>query len=163
MKRSSKKFSRQSLSSKKILLLVPLLLLTVGFSVYASVDTSHTRQPVELTVDPNVGIKEYVREFLAANDAEKLLPIISCESEFKHFEDDGTPLKNREGSSAIGVAQILQSVHPDPKILKRFNKKFNTDLTVDDFDITTLDGNLGYALVLFKVRGTRDWECAKKV
>jgi hypothetical protein len=41
-------------------------------------------------------------------------------------------------------------------------KKNNTDLSVSDFDITTLKGNLDYALVLYKVRGTKDWECAKK-
>lgn len=149
-------------SRRKYLLLIPLFLTTVGFSVYASVDGLHAPnpKPIEITLDPNIGIKAYVHEFLTANDAEALLPIIRCESQFEHFEDDGTPLKNREGSSAIGVAQILTSAHPDPKVLNVFNKRFNTDLTVHDFDITSLDGNLGYALVLYKVRGTQDWECA---
>ena len=36
------------------------------------------------------------------------------------------------------------------------------DLTVEDFDINTLNGNMGYALVLYKVRGVKDWECSKK-
>ena len=91
-----------------------------------------------------------------------MINIIKCESKFKHFEEDGTPLKNTKGSSAIGVAQILASQHPDIKIIERYNRKFNTNLTIEDLDITTLNGNIGYALVLYEVRGTRDWECAKK-
>lgn len=31
-----------------------------------------------------------------------------------------------------------------------------------DFDITTVKGNVGYALVLYTVHGVRDWECSKK-
>ncbi len=56
----------------------------------------------------------------------------------------------------------MSSVHPDEKIIYRYNKRNDTDFTIDDFDITTLEGNLGYALVLYSVNGTRDWECAHK-
>ena len=119
--------------------------------------------PVEVEVDPNLGIKSYVVEFFTDNDAKEMLPIIACESEFKHFNTDGSVLRNREGSSAVGVAQILTSKHPDPKALQKYNRLHNTTLTPDDFDVRTLQGNLGYALLLYEIRGTRDWECAKKI
>ena len=117
--------------------------------------------PVLVEIEPNVGVRPYVEEFLKANDAERLLSIIECESNFEHYEEDGTTLKNREGSSAIGIAQIMSSLHPDPKLIKRYNRRKGTNLTVDDLDITTLKGNLGYALILYELRGVRDWECSK--
>jgi len=113
-----------------------------------------------VTVDPNFGVKNRVIEFFEANDAEEMIPVIKCESRFRHYEQDGTVLMNKSGSSATGVAQIMASVHPDPKVITRFNKAHNTDLTIADFDITTIEGNLGYALVLYEMNGTRDWECA---
>lgn len=118
--------------------------------------------PIVVQVDPNVGLEAQVRDFFTANGAEEMIDIISCESHFTHYNENGSILKNRHGSSAIGVAQIMSSVHPDPKIIYRYNKRHDTDLSVDDFDITTIEGNLGYALVLYKIRGTKDWECSKK-
>ena len=123
---------------------------------------SFESEPVVMQVNPNVGVEARVREFFEANDAPEMIPIIKCESRFRHYNKNGTILKNKAGSSATGVAQILESVHPDPKVLKRYNQKFNTNLKVEDFDITTIEGNLGYALMLYELHGTRDWECAKK-
>ena len=114
------------------------------------------------TEDPNFHVKTIATQFFEDNKAPKMIPILRCESNFRQFEPDGTPLKNLEGSSATGVAQILSSKHPDPKIVYRYNKRFDMDMEVEDFDINTLEGNLGYALVLYKIRGTRDWECGHK-
>lgn len=142
---------------------VVLIFLLGGFSTFHYVRANNISTPITITdIDPNFGVKNRVVEFLTANDAEELIPIIKCESRFRHFEKDGTPLKNRAGSSAIGVAQILSSAHPDPKIIYRYNKRFNMEMSIEDFDVNTFEGNIGYALVLYKVRGTRDWECAKK-
>ena len=112
--------------------------------------------------DPNDGIREHVESFFTKHDAHEMIPIIQCETHFRHFAPDGSILTNAEGSTATGVAQILDSVHPDPKVLEVYNKRFEAATTIDDFDLTTIDGNLEYALILYEVRGTRDWECAKK-
>ena len=119
--------------------------------------------PVVVEIDPNLGVRAKAEAFFIDNGAPEMLPIIDCESNFKHYNDDGTVLKNRAGSSATGIAQILASKHPDPKALERFNKRLDTNLTLETFDITKLEHNLGYALVLYELRGTRDWECAKLI
>lgn len=63
-----------------------------------------------------------------------------------HFEKDGkTPLKNKEGSTAIGKYQILASAHE-----KRAKEM--------GFDITTEADNEAYARVLYQESGTRHWE-----
>lgn len=151
-------------SPKKTYLAVFFALIILGT---VAVHYSETGQVIEPQIvfakeDPNFHVKTLTTQFFEDNDAAEMLQVINCESHFRQFEEDGSPLQNKEGSSAIGVAQILASKHPDPKVIDRYNKKFDMDMKPDDFDITTLEGNLGYALVLYKVRGTRDWECGQK-
>jgi hypothetical protein len=63
-----------------------------------------------------------------------------------HFEKDGkTPLKNKEGSTAIGKYQILASAH----------EKRAKDM---GFDINSPEGNEAYARVLYQESGTKHWE-----
>lgn len=158
-----KKKRRLRLQRRHYLAFCLLFLCAVGgFSAYHYVNADADQVWYGKPIDPNIGIRMRVEEFFLANDAPEMIPIISCESRFRHYDKDGTPLVNRAGSSAVGVAQILASTHPDPKVLTVYNRTHNTDLIAEDFDITTLEGNLGYALVLYEVRGTRDWECAKK-
>lgn len=164
-KNRSKRRRKQQQRTKLYLLSISTLCVLTGAGLFAyhyvAAYQERLNAPIVMELDPNIGIKPYIEEFLTNNNATALLPIINCESGFKHFEKDGSVLKNKEGSSAIGIAQILASKHPDPKVLDRYNKRNNTDFTVADFDITTVQGNIGYALVLYQVRGTRDWECAK--
>lgn len=79
--------------------------------------------------------------------AEVALPIIAeCESGGRHFEADGkTPLRNREGSSAIGKYQIMASLHEErAKGL--------------GYDIRTEAGNEDFARFLYAESGTFHWE-----
>ena len=85
--------------------------------------------------------------------AEVALPIIAgCESgdrtpgSGRQFEADGkTPLRNREGSSAIGKYQIMASRH-------------EARARSLGFDIQTEEGNEGYARYLYAESGTFHWE-----
>lgn len=147
-----------------VVLLIVCAVSVVGLNHLVRANSGSVSSEVVLAdSDPNFHVKTIATQFFEDNDATELIPIIDCESNFRQFTDDGTPLQNHEGSSATGVAQILTSKHPDPKVIKRYNQRYDMDMTVDDFDLMTLEGNLGYALVLFKVRGVRDWECARKV
>src|SRR5690606_30259867 len=78
--------------------------------------------------------------------AEVVLPIIAqCESGGQQFEDDGvTPLRNREGSSAFGKYQFLES-----------HREIAMEL---GHDLDTEEGQDGYARHLYGVSGTQDWE-----
>ena len=141
-----------------------VLLFMVSFSAFHFVFAKTTAPLNPITyINPNFGIKNKVIEFFEANDATEMIPIIKCESQFRHFDKNGNPLKNNAGSSAVGVAQILSSVHPDQKIIDRYNKRYDAGLRIEDLDVTTFDGNIGYALVLYKMNGVRDWECSKNI
>jgi len=133
--------------------------------IYRPIRAEHMQEAAmrAAAYNTNDGMKEFVTEFFAAYGAEELIPIIACESEFKHYDKEGKVLRNQQGSSAIGVAQIMASVHPDPTVIAKYNRRNHTDLKVEDFEIATPSGNLWYALVLYKTRGVRDWECAKQV
>ncbi len=163
-KHSKRKLKKTQKFSVVILSATLMFFCTAVFGAYHYVRAYSTAEDLssEIEVDPNTDIKPLVETFLREQNAEEMIPIIKCESHFRHYEADGSVLKNMEGSSAIGVAQILSSKHPDPKIIYRYNKRNDTAYTVDDFDITTLNGNIGYALILYKIRGTQDWECSKK-
>lgn len=100
------------------------------------------RKPTLLVPD------DFVFEGLPMKDA--LQEIAKCESGGNQFETDGvTPLKNREGSSAIGKYQIMASLHRE--------RAWGMG-----FDINTLEGNEGYARVLFSESGTQHWEADPK-
>jgi hypothetical protein len=161
---------RKKLTKRRKRSLLPIFVVSGIFILFGSFGVFHfvfakTPEPIvpPITfVASNFGIKNKVIEFFEANDAAEMIPIIKCESRFRHYDTAGAPLKNSEGSSAVGVAQILTSMHPDAKIIDRYNRRYDAGLTVDSFDVTTIDGNMGYALVLYKMNGTRDWECSKK-
>jgi len=146
-----------------VLLLLPVCFVVVLISQVRAMLHVPAPTPVVVQYDENYDAKQYVTEFFTDNGAKEMIPIIGCESEFKHFDEGGTVLKNREGSSATGIAQIMASVHPDPTVINRYNKRHNTNLSVANFDINSLVGNVAYAYVLYKVRGTKDWECSKLI
>jgi hypothetical protein len=122
-----------------------------------------TVQQVTTYLTTNDGLQQFVTDFFTEYDAEEMIQIIACESHFKHFNDDGTVLKNKQGSSATGISQILASVHPDPRVIAKYNRRNHTNFKVEDFDVSTLTGNVWYALVLYKTRGTKDWECSNRI
>lgn len=145
-------------------MILPLCFLVVLFDMVSrsiiarEIPETAQQATVYLTND---GLQQFVTDFFTKYDAEEMIPIIACESRFRHFDDDGSVLKNTQGSSATGIAQIMASVHPDPQVIKRYNRRNHTSFKVEDFDISTLTGNLWYALVLYETRGVRDWECSK--
>lgn len=96
-------------------------------------------------IDPDT-VKLEVEEYFA--DAPVMVEIARCESRFRQFEVDGTPLKNDEGSSATGVLQIMASYHRE-------------DALNLGYDIDTLAGNLAYGRHLYDNKGTQPWNESK--
>lgn len=89
--------------------------------------------------------EQYVRQYF--KDIPIMIQIAKCESTFKHLENDGDVVKNKN-SSAIGVMQIMNSLHGE-------------DAEELGMDIQTLEGNVAYARFLYDNQGTRPWNSSK--
>lgn len=164
--KSKKPISHSKLNQRIIafvLLLLPVCFITVLVSLVRETLNVPAPAPAVVYNDEIFDEKQYVTEFFTKKGAEEMIPIIGCESEFTHFDVDGSVLKNREGSNATGIAQIMSSMHPDPAVIAKYNSRNNTNLSVANFDINSLVGNVAYAYVLYTVRGTKDWECSKMI
>jgi hypothetical protein len=92
-------------------------------------------------------VEEYVRDYFA--DAPVMIEIAKCESRFRQFTKDGQVLKNGEGSSAVGIFQIMSSIHDS------YADKLG-------LDIYTMQGNAAYARYLYSTQGTKPWEADLK-
>ena len=77
-----------------------------------------------------------------------MIGIAKCESSFRQFNDDGTPLVGH--GRYIGVFQIDENIHAD------YAKSLG-------MDIYTVSGNLAYAKRLYEQLGAKPWPtCAVK-
>lgn len=95
---------------------------------------------------PNEGVEEQARAYFA--DIPVMIEIARCESEFKHYNENGTVRKNHQGSSATGLMQIMSSIHRKPAARL-------------GFDIDTPEGNMEYARHLYEKNGTWPWLASK--
>lgn len=121
--------------------------LAVGLAFALSAVTGSTVSPSTIQPPPQAQtVQEYVAEYFA--DAPVMVAIARCESRFRQFDNEGNVLKNSLGSSAVGVFQIMSSLHDKPA-----DKM--------ELDITTLEGNVAYARQLYEEKGTTPWNSSK--
>jgi hypothetical protein len=124
--------------------------LSVGIALALSTALSANASAVETRIAPVMPVSQtvegYVREYFA--DIPEMIAVAECESRFRQFDKDGKVIKN-PGSTAIGVMQIMASLHTEPA------QKLG-------LDITTVEGNLGYARYLYEKQGIRPWNASKK-
>ncbi len=120
-----------------------ILALTSPNTVYAQ--SLATSSVSEASTSPTEAIRVLVEGTFGTSSP--MVAAAGCESGFRQFDDSGKPLKN-PGSSATGVFQILGSVHR-ASALKM------------GFDIDTVEGNIGYAKVLYDANGTVPWNESK--
>ena len=90
-------------------------------------------------------VEKQVRQYFASYPV--LINIAKCESRMRQYDEKGRVLKN-PSSSASGVMQIMLSYHRKPAARL-------------GLDLHTLDGNLRYALHLYKQEGTRPWNASR--
>ena len=95
--------------------------------------------------EAKVNVETQVRKYFSAYPV--LINIAKCESRMRHLDEKGRLLKNPK-SSASGVMQIMLSYHKEPAARL-------------GLDLATLDGNLRYALHLYKNEGTRPWNASR--
>lgn len=78
----------------------------------------------------------------------EMIAIARCESGFRQFKEDGTPLYNAGGSSAVGVFQIMESIHGERA------EELNLDIVNSAID------NVAFAIILYNEGGNAPWkEC----
>jgi hypothetical protein len=99
--------------------------------------------PVQSAMPAAQTVEGYVREYFA--DTPVMIEIARCESRFRQFDKRGDVLKNEAGSSAVGLFQIMASVHESTA------KKLG-------LDIYTIQGNAAYARYLYDNYGTQPWQ-----
>lgn len=88
-------------------------------------------------------VEKRVREYFA--DVPDMIAIARCESNFRQYTDSGLPFR---GGAMVGVFQFYETLHA-------------SRARSLGFDITTLEGNLGYARKLYSESGTTPWRaCA---
>jgi hypothetical protein len=90
----------------------------------------------------NVDVETKVREYFA--DTPVMIEIARCESKFRQYADSGNPFYGGMGGLMVGVFQVYTDVH----------SSFALSI---GHDITTLEGNLGYAKHLYLTEGTKPW------
>lgn len=120
-----------------IALAVSLALTGSQAAAEATVQMQPATMPAAQTVE------DYVREYF--KDVPVMIEIARCESRFRQFDKNGKVLKNEAGSSAVGMFQIMSSIH------KPVAEKLG-------LDIHTIQGNAAYARYLYDKQGTKPWE-----
>lgn len=89
--------------------------------------------------------EEIVKEYF--KDTPILSNIAYCESRYRQFEKDGTPLRGTVDNDDIGVMQINARYH--------LEKAKSLGL-----DIFTLEGNLAYGKYLYEKKGSKPWNAS---
>jgi hypothetical protein len=103
-------------------------------------------QSAEAETLPIENVEEAVREYF--KEIPVMIEVARCESKFRQFNTDGSVLFGGWGGGMTGVFQLYDSVHRSAALAL-------------GFDISTLEGNLGYAKHLYATSGTTPWNSAK--
>jgi hypothetical protein len=111
---------------------VALILGSCALPLVASAQATTTPQSVE----------ELVRQYFA--DTPVMVDIARCESKFRQFADSGNPFWGGYLGKMIGIFQIYSDIHA-------------SSAAELGFDLTTVEGNLGYARHLYDESGTDPW------
>ena len=87
-------------------------------------------------------VEAEVREFFS--DVPEMIEIARCESGFRQYQADGSPLWGGLGNGMVGVFQVYKQIHAH-------------QARSLGYDLRTLAGNLGYARYLYELQGTSPW------
>jgi hypothetical protein len=119
--------------------------LAASIALAVSLALSGSQAPsaqVGVTIPAAQNVEEYVRNYFA--DTPIMIEVARCESQFRQFDKEGKVLKNPT-STAKGIMQIMESIHAEDA------------KETYGFDILTIDGNLGYAKLLYEKQGIKPW------
>lgn len=79
-------------------------------------------------------------------DVPQMIEIARCESKFRQYTDAGNPLRGPGGM--VGIFQFYESIHTPGALAL-------------GFDLTTVEGNLGYARHVYNTEGLTPWNSSR--
>ena len=91
----------------------------------------------------NEGIEAQVRA--SFSDMPDMITIAQCESGFRQFGPNGSPLRGGSGRQYVGIFQIGYNLH-------------NQRALSMAYDINTVEGNIAYARHMYFASGTNPWK-----
>lgn len=98
-------------------------------------------------INDTKSMEAYLRKEYA--DYPILVDIARCESNFKQFDKDGTPIRGIVNKADIGVMQI--------------NEKYHAETAVKlGLDLGTVEGNVAYGKHLYEEQGSAPWSASSK-
>lgn len=100
----------------------------------------------EQRAEKELDIETMVR--ISFGDAPILIEVAKCESRMRQFDKRGEVFRGEANPYDVGVMQINEFYHLDRSEKLGFN-------------IHTVEGNLGYARLLYEKEGTKPWKASK--
>ena len=94
------------------------------------------------TLQNQVAVEKRVREYFI--EAPVMIAIARCESNFRQFTDSGSLFRGGMGGGMVGVFQFYEKFH-------------TATARALGFDLSTLEGNIGYAKHVYVAEGTTPW------
>lgn len=77
-----------------------------------------------------------------------MVEVARCESQYRHFVEDGVVLRGKVNPKDVGIFQINEGYH-----LATANGL--------EIDVHTIEGNIAYARHLYDTKGTAPWKWSK--
>jgi len=114
-----------------------------GFALAVSLAVSGAQASIAPTTMPAAqSPKEFVTSYF--QDIPIMIDIARCESQFSHYDEDGSVHRGRVNNLDVGIMQINEHYH---------------SVTADKLglDIYTIQGNVAYARYLYEKQGTAPW------
>ncbi len=105
-----------------------------------------TSEAASIDVYSTTSIKAFILDSFV--DVPVMASIASCESRYRQFNADGSVHRGVANTHDIGLFQINETYWREESLKM-------------GYDIYTLDGNIGFAKVLYGRNGTRDWNWSK--
>jgi hypothetical protein len=115
----------------------------IAISIFSMTLVSSAPSGALAQANPNAGVEAQVRAAMA--DLPEMIVIAKCESGFRQFAPDGTPLRGGTGKKYVGIFQIDENLHRQKAL----------DMV---YDINTVVGNVAYARYLHSKSGTNPWK-----
>lgn len=117
---------------------------TLAMTANAAIATD-TPAP-KIILQDRASVESYLKAEYA--DTPILVDIAQCESDFRQYDSDGNLMRGKIDKDDVGVMQINEKYHAAQA------KELGLDLS-------TIEGNVAYAKILYSKEGTSPWKASQ--